>query len=209
LVELPVVLSDRIFGEECRTAEVYETRTKRIVDSVVRGRRGRGRRWASVRSPRRSRRPPGLRRPRWATLAPQRPPHSPPSDPSVRFCRHSAACSLDPPMHQRGARADQYLQGGSCPAPPWFRCLPDAFSCSLCFWLRSRRTRPSGSSRSWRRLLRRCSDPSGGEPHEQRQVHLLQVFVSLVLPLLPHALDPIWRCAEFSVRFDLDLARSI
>ncbi|RCV11702.1 hypothetical protein SETIT_2G207800v2 [Setaria italica] len=28
---------DRIFGEECRTAEVYETRTKRIVDSVVRG----------------------------------------------------------------------------------------------------------------------------------------------------------------------------
>ncbi|CAL5081486.1 unnamed protein product [Urochloa decumbens] len=28
---------DRIFGEECRTAEVYEARTKRIVDSVVRG----------------------------------------------------------------------------------------------------------------------------------------------------------------------------
>ncbi|CAD6219253.1 unnamed protein product [Miscanthus lutarioriparius] len=28
---------DRIFGEECRTAEVYETRTKQIVDSVVRG----------------------------------------------------------------------------------------------------------------------------------------------------------------------------
>nr|CAB3453403.1 unnamed protein product [Digitaria exilis] len=28
---------DRIFGEDCRTAEVYEARTKRIVDSVVRG----------------------------------------------------------------------------------------------------------------------------------------------------------------------------
>ncbi|RLN34346.1 centromere-associated protein E isoform X1 [Panicum miliaceum] len=28
---------DRIFGQECRTAEVYETRTKHIVDSVVRG----------------------------------------------------------------------------------------------------------------------------------------------------------------------------
>ncbi|XP_062200040.1 kinesin-like protein KIN-7I isoform X5 [Phragmites australis] len=28
---------DRIFGEECRTAEVYEARTKRIVDSAVRG----------------------------------------------------------------------------------------------------------------------------------------------------------------------------
>ncbi|KAJ1289705.1 hypothetical protein BS78_02G185200 [Paspalum vaginatum] len=28
---------DRIFGQECRTAEVYEARTKHIVDSVVRG----------------------------------------------------------------------------------------------------------------------------------------------------------------------------
>ncbi|TVU09549.1 hypothetical protein EJB05_43032 [Eragrostis curvula] len=28
---------DRIFGEECRTSEVYEARTKHIVDSVVRG----------------------------------------------------------------------------------------------------------------------------------------------------------------------------
>ncbi|KAG2643473.1 hypothetical protein PVAP13_2KG337400 [Panicum virgatum] len=28
---------DRIFGQECRTAEVYETRTKHIVDSVIRG----------------------------------------------------------------------------------------------------------------------------------------------------------------------------
>jgi len=37
LVELPVVLADRIFGQECRTAEVYEARTKHIVDSVVRG----------------------------------------------------------------------------------------------------------------------------------------------------------------------------
>jgi hypothetical protein len=41
-----------------------------------------------------------------------------PSDPAVRFCRHSAACSLDPPMHQRGAHADRHLQGGSCPVPP-------------------------------------------------------------------------------------------
>ena len=37
MVELPVVLADRIFGQECRTAEVYEARTKHIVDSVVRG----------------------------------------------------------------------------------------------------------------------------------------------------------------------------
>jgi centromeric protein E len=37
------VLADRIFGEDCRTAEVYEARTKHIVDSVVRGFNGNSR----------------------------------------------------------------------------------------------------------------------------------------------------------------------
>jgi hypothetical protein len=76
-----------------------------------------------------------------------------PSDPAVRFCRHSTACSLDPPMHQRGARADRHLQGGSCPAPP--PTLPSPLqSATEVFDVLSDRPHPSSRRRRtswWRR----------------------------------------------------------